>query len=113
MYKLSPFSNMEKYNLVHEGVRMSSVMDPDEENYDSIYSPLDGKRPPRCNGHNRSCEAWKEDINLWKELIDMDEKKRDIATIGQLDGEPKYLVKTITPSELCQPNGVQILIEFI
>ena len=73
---------MARYGLDHEGVRSSRVMGPDEEKYDSIYSSFDGKRPPRWNGHNRSYEAWKEDVNLWNELTDMEEKKRAIAIIG-------------------------------
>ena len=92
---------------------MSTVMGPVDGSFDSIYSSFDGKRPPRWNGHNRSYEAWKEDVKLWNELTDLVEKKRAMAIIGQLDEEPKNLAKTLRSSELCKPNGVEVLIELL
>ena len=50
---------------------------------------------------------------LWNELTDLDERKRAIAIIGQLDGEPKSLAKTIKSSELCKQDGINTLIGFL
>ena len=98
---------------VSKGAPSSTVMVPVDASHDSAYSSFDGERSPRCNGHYLSYDSWKEDNKLWNESTELDEKKRAIVIIGQLDGEPKRLVKTIKPTKLCKPNGVETFIEFL
>ena len=90
---------------------MARVMGPVDDFYDSTHASFDGERPPRRNGHNRSYKAWKEDVAVWGELTELDEKRRAIAVIGQLDWQPKNLAKKINLGELCRPDGVKIFME--
>ena len=92
--------------------RPSTVMGPASES-EPTSAFFDGKKPPKWNGTSQSYDAWKEDIFLWNELTDLAEKKRAIAVIGQLEGEPRNLAKTLKPSELRTDDGLKKLLELL
>ena len=94
------------------GRHSSTVMGPGSE-METTSTFFDGKKPPKWNGTGRDYDAWKEDIYLWNELTDLAEKKRAIAVIGQLEGEPRNLAKTLKPAELGADDGLKKLLELL
>ena len=50
---------------------------------------------------------------MWNELTELAEKKRAIAVIGKLEGEPRNLAKTLKRSELCTDDGLKKLLDLL
>ncbi len=86
-----------------------SIMGPDGSPAATSFTD---KIPPSFDGHSRY-ELYRQHVELWLCLTNLDDTKQGPTVIGRLPGEPKSSAKSLGTAAISAPDGALKLLEHL
>ncbi len=78
----------------------------------SAATSFTDKIPPSFDGHSRY-KLYRQDVELWLCLTNLDDTKQGPASIGRLSGEPKSSAKSLGTAAISAPGGALKILEHL